>query len=450
MLIYLFFAIGCLLLMKWLARVPFVGLLLMLAVNPAEALFKLPGSLSVGRLVGAAAVAGWLINLRGSGTGNRLKEAKLRKLVWVFPAVCILGVLLTQGGMGGRGFSSAITIVLLALMSLMIEDLANTSKKWNQLFLVVALTSSIEAIFALAIYNGIDLYSPLGLNAASAVDHGRTIGLGTDANALGVATSMGLFALIIFGSTQPDMSRGLFYWVSAVGLLGGLMLSGSRTHLLAFSVFTFAFGGLRLLGPQKARWRAAGGILGVLMLLGFAYSRAPTDLQERFILVGGHVREDTRSRSDFAWHQREQAVDILSKHPLFGLGLRGYSTMGSKVEVHDTFSAVVGETGLTGALAISWLVVSCGRWLRSGYRRGLAGGDMELYNFTAGFMASMVAMLFAGLGGYVIFYQRWFWITVGASAVTARWLDARDRAGFLRCRAARAVCDWQPNEKGRM
>ena len=53
---------------------------------------------------------------------------------------------------------------------------------------------------------------------------------------------------------------------------------------------------------------------------------------------------------------------------------------------------------------------------------------MDLYHYSAGFIASLVAMLIASLGGYILFYQRWFWITLGASVVIARWASAPDAA----------------------
>jgi len=164
---YLLLAIGSLIIIWLMSKRPFLGLLFMLAVNPLEALFKLPAELSAGRLVGTVAVVGWLIHLqRHSGARRRLGQSKLISVVWAFPAVCIVGLMLSDSpSINFFGYSWAVIVIMLALLALMIENLIDSKRRINQLLLVVVLSSAVAAIFPFANFLGVDLYSPLGLNA---------------------------------------------------------------------------------------------------------------------------------------------------------------------------------------------------------------------------------------------------------------------------------------------
>ena len=424
-LLYPLLAIGALIIVWQVIKRPFFGLLLMLFVNPLEALFKLPTGLTAGRIVAAMAFLGWFVHLqRNSEARGRLRNSKLIRIVWTFPLVCIVGVMLSETTAGSiECYSAAITVILLSLLALMIENLVDSKKKINQLMLVVALSCTVTAIFPLAYFFNIDLYAPLTINAAETFSGGRASGLTNNPNALGISASMGLFALIVLSSVERRKLATLTFLAMALVMIGSLVLSGSRTHFVVFFVCILVFGGLRFLGPRKGRLPSLITALALLAMVPFAYQRAPENLQERFIVVGIGVRSDTLDRADFTRNQRLQAVDTLLDHPLLGLGLQGFQVREKNVGVHDTFSAVVGETGLLGVLTISLLVFTCWRWLYYGIRNGKKC-NLFLYYYSAGFMASFVSMLVASIGGYILFYERWFWITVGISAVIARWTSA--------------------------
>lgn len=413
---------------------PFLGLLLMLAVNPLEDLFTLPAGLSAGRLVGTMVVIGWVVYLgRSSKAGKLLRQGRLIKIVWAFPILCIIGVMASQLGTAesvGGGYSAAISISLLAIMALMIENLVDNKQRMNQLMLVVVLSSTVAAIFPLAYFLGVDIYSPLGIDATATVESGRALGLTNNPNGLGLATSMGLFALIIYISAQRRLRDALLFSFIALVMIGGLILSGSRTHLIAFMACIIVFGFLRVRGPKKVRLPTAAGALALLALLILAFWKAPEDLQERFILVGDQVHESTLRREAFVGLQRQHALELLSEHPLLGVGLKNFQYP-LDYDAHDTISMLMGETGLFGTLSALWLVASVGVWLYRGIKTGKRQRDLALYNYSTGLMASLVAMLIAGLGGYVMFYQRWFWITAGMSAVMARWAGQEELVSAL-------------------
>jgi hypothetical protein len=381
-------------------------------------------------LVGVIAVLGWLAYLsRHAQAKRRLWHSRVLKVAWAFPAVCILGVVVSfvvNDSSDPRGFSSAVSIALLAVMAVMIENLVDSTARLNQLLLVVVLSSVVAAMFPLAYNYGVDLYTPLGVDAALTVEGGRAAGLTNNANALGLATSMGLFALLIYITMRRRLWEIVLFAGVALIMLGGLMLSGSRTHLVAAVACIAFFGALRMMGPKRGRVTTALVGLAILPLMFYAYTLAPERLQERFIVVGGRVEESTLQRAEFAKVQHRHALDIVMQHPLLGVGLTNFhfpptSQVPEGYDPHDTFSMVLGETGIAGALAASWLVLSCWMWLYEGWRVARRRGHDGLFNLSAGLMATLAAMLVASLGGYILFYQRWFWITAGLSAVIARW-----------------------------
>jgi O-antigen ligase len=187
-----------------------------------------------------------------------------------------------------------------------------------------------------------------------------------------------------------------------------------------------AFSGLRLLGPTKGLTYSALFALVLILLVPWAYRNAPERIQERLIVVGPNVNKYTEGRADLTAEQRGMAVELLKENPLFGVGLRGFESR-TPIMAHDSVSAILGETGLLGLLSMMWLLSLCMYWLIRAGRRFLRIGYIELYYYSMGFMASVVATLVAGLGGYVFFSSRWFWFALGMAAVIARWSDSMDR-----------------------
>ena len=84
---------------------------------------------------------------------------------------------------------------------------------------------------------------------------------------------------------------------------------------------------------------------------------------------------------------------------------------------HDSVSALLAETGVLGTLSFLILISSCFSRLVKVLPDWRFSGRLEVYGYSAGLLASLVAILVAGLGGYVVFYQRWFWIVIGLSGV---------------------------------
>jgi hypothetical protein len=417
---YLLVGVVCLFVAWRVMSYPFAGLLLMLAVNPLEGMIPLPFGLSAGRLVSFVTVLGWLAYLRQNAQAlRRLRGSKVLRGAWPFLVICFLGVVL-NGESDVRSYSYAINLVLLAVMALMVEHLVDRQERLHQLTLVVALSSVVAAAFPIAYHFGFDLYTPFGVEASEAVAAGRAAGLAGNANAVGLACSMGLFALLILIMVQNRVWPVLGLSVLGLVMVGGLLLSGSRTHVVAAIVCTFSVGGLGFIGPKRSRLVTGLAAGVVVVLLVAAYLQVPGNVQKRLVLAGNQVDESTLRRESFSAVQRSHALALLWDHPLVGIGLKNFH-FPAGLDTHDTISTLVGETGLLGVLSFLWLVVPCWKSLYRGARVGRRLGALRLYLYSAGFMASFAAMFVAGLGGYIVIYQRWFWITLAAAVVVGRW-----------------------------
>lgn len=437
-LLLLLFALAAPVVAWQLWKNPFFGLLLILAVNPLEPLLpRLPG-LSMGRLIGFVVAFVWFIHLlRDPASWRRMRRSRLIRCVWAFPLFCAIGTLLNLGGAeglgegGGKGLDALIKLVILITMALMIENMVDSQKRLNFLLLALILSSFVAVFFPFAYNLGYDLYSPLGIDLKEVTAGERAGGLQGDANSLGMTASAGVFALVVYLNSRRRLIVGLMLAGIAFVIISGLVLSGNRTHFVGLIVFLTAFFGLRMMGPTRGLAYSIIASLALLVLIPWAYRKAPERIQERLIVVGANVNKYTERRADLIDEQRDLAWTYFRDNPLFGVGLRGFEAHGGLM-AHDSYSALLGETGLLGMASILWVVGACFYWLcRSGwffYRTG----QVELYYCSVGFIASMVATVIAGMGGYVFFAARWLWFALGVAAVVARWADGPARQAVPR------------------
>ncbi len=415
--VYLLLIILAVILIIWIYRYPFYGLIFMILVNSVEGLFPLTKGLTIGRFVGIFACIGWVNYLqKNGGIMFRLGKSKLIRSLWAFPMFCLFGVIF-----GKKPFDNVfffLTILLLAIMAIMIESLVDNKRKLYLLLLAIAMSSVLISILPFADYFNIDLYSPLGVEHGFGTEGVRAKGLTNSSNSLGLDAAMGLFCVLAIINLKHRMLGNISLLVIALILIGGLLLSGSRTNLIIFIVFLFVFGGFRFAGPKRGFYSSlVKG--GCLIAIGFlAYKRIPEELQDRFIFFGKNVQASTLDRAQFADDQRKNALYVFSRHPIFGVGLNGFRV--NSHGAHDTVSGLLAETGLLGIFSFIWLVFSC---LKKLYRSSIKckKADLKLYYYSITLMASFIAILVGGWGGYTVYYNRWFWIVVGISSVIERW-----------------------------
>jgi len=424
----LFFAIA-------VYRRPFFGVLVTMAVTPLEIFVKLPYGLSMGRMVALLAFLGWLHQLRRQGgIFRRMKTLRTAKLVMPFVAVCFLGVTFSTDS-EAVSFFRAITVGLQVLLSLLFEDMVNTQKRIHLLLVVVAISSTLYAIPAVTSYHGVNVINPDIVDVVQEKGEFRYAGIAMNANGLALSANMGLFILFILIAESRSIMKSVLFSCFAVTSIIGLVLSASRTHFVGLFAFLIAIILLSLLYPAGGLGGPLKVVAGMILFgaaLATVYHGAPEPMQRRLIVVGDNVDFRTERRTSFAKDQMRDAIDMLTIKPLFGVGLGNFPKYAKRTPsylgAHDTISSVLGETGALGALAFCAIVLIGSEWLRAGLAISRKTANREMYYTCLGLLASMIAMLVSGLGGYVMYFNRLLWMTIGISAVVKGWTSEQKRS----------------------
>ncbi|WP_233839867.1 O-antigen ligase family protein [Dyella sp. 2HG41-7] len=213
--------------------------------------------------------------------------------------------------------------------------------------------------------------------------------------------------------------RGLI--VAFVLLLGPVMLSGSRSAWICFSLVTLMFIWRETGSPKRFVALCAAGLVVLLMAGGIAWKtseRFDTRMQRTLLALGGNeqaVNEAMTGRLDI-WHT---AVRMIEAHPMTGVGVRGfryaypqYAPPNDHFMVgencgegtgachpHQLVMEILAETGVVGMLL--WLVGAVIAW-RAWRRAGKPGRAIA---FPA--TVSLVAMVFP-INSHFAFYSAWW------------------------------------------
>jgi len=406
-------------------RRPFYGILLTFAASQADFLVELPAGLSVGRIIAAAATVGWLIEMgREGGGAARVARLWLPKVLAPFVLVCVMGVLLHSRTR--ESFLALSSVILLALLAVMIEDLVTDQRKVDLLVATVALSYAALAVLPVAAY--LHLNIP-GVEAARFIGDQRTImryqGVTNNPNELGLLlnTAIAMFLAMLLKSRKLVWSVPI---IAAIGVCAmGIVLSVSRTHVVGLVVLIGLIGVMRLWGPRKGLARLA--TLALLCLIPGIYviRSTPEYAVKRLTLLGEGKSKTTIDRFEFIRLQRRQALEMMMEDPVFGIGLRGFVRYAQnnplQLGAHDMVSAVVGETGILGICTLSAMLWVVARRLFLVTRATARAQNLELYSLSLVLLASLGSLFFTSLGGTVLFYQRQYWLVVGLSAVLGRW-----------------------------
>jgi hypothetical protein len=203
--------------------------------------------------------------------------------------------------------------------------------------------------------------------------------------------------------------------VAVRGLLGGYVslavvcigLTGSRS----------AFVGLLLWGTimvARSRWRWGLAVLAV-GCIPVLWGALPDSLQNRFeTIVNPEVGPANAQESA---HNRLEGLEIglnlWSQYPATGCGPGAWkAATGRKIESHNLFGQILGETGTLGALAFTGILF--GFWVnlrrvRRLYREHPEWNRDFLHHITGAIGMALFLLLFEGNFGHNLFRYSWLW-----------------------------------------
>lgn len=399
---------------------PLWGILLVLVLRPIEPLLGLE-SVQVGRLMGLLTFLIWFIYLSNmKGAFKRLRNSELLKYMIPLFLFLFLGTLSWVSSDGGDlALDGFLNIFLLGLLALMLENVVTSKSRLSILLFVFSLSGAIASLPAAAFMVGFDLYSVLGLEAPTASDDEieliRAGTVGGGANTLGNLARTGVWTSLIL--LLIDRRQWVFIVSFLVVSMLGLMLSASRTNFYGILIALIIFLGFIVFYARinLARVTVA---FGVFIVMGyFVYSIAPKGTQNRLVNTEGSEYADERlnSRNDFRKNQQDEALELFIRYPLTGSGLyRSRIELNKSLAFHDTFSVVVGETGLFGMITSVLLLLGALYRIYQELRSRKNSVKVKIY-FSA-FFAVLVSLNVMGFfGGLIFLFDRSFWIFLGVT-----------------------------------
>ena len=228
-----------------------------------------------------------------------------------------------------------------------------------------------------------------------------------DPNTFGASILYALPFVMPFWKCRPSwlMRSFLAGYVSLSAVCIGL--TGSRS----------AFVGLLLWGAimvARSRWRW-GLAVAAFACIPVLWGALPDSLQTRFETIvnpevgPANARESAHNRLEGL----EIGLNLWSQYPVTGCGPGAWKpATGRKIESHNLFGQLLGETGTLGALAFALILIGFFmnlRRVRRLYREHPEWDRDFLYHVTTAVGFALFLLLFEGNFGHNLFRYSWLW-----------------------------------------
>jgi O-antigen ligase len=175
---------------------------------------------------------------------------------------------------------------------------------------------------------------------------------GFDPNDCGLILALSV-PLALYLATRSESRMRTGYRLAVVVVLGGLLLTASRTALIAaFVAFGFVLWTWR---EADLSQRIASVVLPLVLIAGL-YGFAPAPARERLATVGRELTRGTLHNRTTIW---KAGIKVLRRHPILGIGVGAYPeavrpAIGKPgvadhfYVAHNTFLSVLVESGAIG------------------------------------------------------------------------------------------------------
>jgi hypothetical protein len=238
----------------------------------------------------------------------------------------------------------------------------------------------------------------------------RMIGVDTslgDPNSFGASIVFALpFAPLFWRASEPRWVRlgVVLYLCLSVGCI---MLTGSRSSLLGLLLWVTI-----LVCRSRHRWKGL-----ALLFIGspLVFMALPESLQTRFeTIVNPEVGpENAKVSGEGRIEGLTKGFDLWMANPATGCGPGAWRpATHSKIESHNLYGQLLGETGSLGAAAFLG-ILGCYwvnlRWMKQARRRDPARKDDFVFRLAGAVGMGIFLMLFEGNFGHNLFRHNWLW-----------------------------------------
>ena len=391
---------------------PFYALLLTMVFIPMDALDDyFPGGLSAAKLLTLVTIACFAVYWLISAEDRRLLRGTQSKLILAFLAAGLVSSFLAD--YPAQSFNTLFRFFRLALLYLVVHNLADTPNRTRWLIIVLLATISISALY------GLDSY------LASPLKNFRAEGLTRQPNKLGFdAALMAPIAIALLLSTRSRLGRVLLAAASGL-LIVGVIISFSRGSAIALVAC------LPLLVWRLGSRHRVRVLITLAVLAAIIVPLIPTRFYDRFSTLG-------ESGADFSLMRRETYLlfgqQKLLEQPWIGIGLSNFEEQYAQSEyrillaedeltkgrpAHNTYMHIAAETGLVGLGLFLSLVFVSWRDLRRSQEGFRLRGDIATFRLAQGleisFLCFLILCLFSSRQ-----YEEFPWLIFALSGLLAR------------------------------
>ena len=222
--------------------------------------------------------------------------------------------------------------------------------------------------------------------------------------------------------------------------LAGFALAFSRGAAVGLILAVVIAMALKLLPRKQIKWLAFGGLIVLLLLPQYLNRLASlTELSTLASPMGASGQTDGAIRGRLT--EMAGAVLAFRDHPLLGVGpdmfsqysqrygqVIGLRSLGNGREAHSLPLDILAETGITGFLVFSGLVITVLSALLRSRRRAIECKDSVSAALTEGIAVALLLYLTTGLFLHMS-YIRYFWLLLGLADGISMLAGQNDRGG---------------------
>jgi O-antigen ligase len=329
------------------------GVLWVLAFSiPAGEQLSLPGLGAATRLVGICAFGIGLLAIVMAGQIRRLHEAHY------FMAAFVLWACVSYYWSIAPEVTAERTITYLQIASMvwLIWQLAWNEGRVYALLNAYVLGTNLCATVVFANYLSGRTSALIQMTNEATTEAARYTVSGLNENDLGIMLALSIPMAWRLSLRQKNWVVELFYWLHIAWVAAAIVLTASRTSVIAAGIAI-------LLVPLTFR-RIDG--KAILLLLGtgtfglIALCFVPQASWQRIFTIKSELSEGTMSKRTLIWRA---ALDAYPERPLQGFGAgaaaqRIAGTLDVPFAIHNTFLSVLFELGLIGATLFSLLLLA--------------------------------------------------------------------------------------------
>lgn len=432
---------------------PAIGLMLVALLAPlGETIVPLLGAPPVrhAETLVVAFLAGWLSVLAGEDEPRPMLPTHLANAMWMFGGVLIASVTANALQLHREDPQQVRdTLTALTHAYLLTDDIigAHTASALLEGIAVIAAAATIARreplyrfwLLLTMVAGGVFASAASGLLAigvAPAATLARHLAVGmprysATARDVNAVASYYLLVLGVAVGLAASVRRARVLWLlGCFAMLGALMLTRSRSALIAGTFVMSAIGTLRTLRGQSRRSKyvvvlvISAGLMGTLLVVGTPGAISSLEMR------GGFTQASMR---------------FIEARPVFGIGAGRYYSLSKLVlpprlgwiygreNAHDYYLQIAAELGLVGAVAFGWVM---GAALGAPLKRVWTG---RAEGVTVGCVGGALAYLVTALTGHPFLVPETvipFWIVLGllvahqaVPAVRSRW-RRRTAIGF--------------------